>query len=74
MDITRGVEHTLSTGEGLTLPLGLFTTVKEAPTPGRGHAADTWAILEDSAASQGRTALKKAAPYETAHPTGNAGL
>ena len=34
MDITRGVEHTLSTGEGLTRPLGLFATVKEVPTLG----------------------------------------
>ena len=48
----RGVEHTLSTGEGLIRPLGLFATVKEAPTPVCGHAVDTWAIIEDVAPSQ----------------------
>ena len=46
MDITRGVEHTLSTIEGLARPLGLLATVKEAPTPGRGPAVDTWAMIE----------------------------
>ena len=64
MDITIGVEHTLSTGEGLPRPLGLFATVKEAPTAGRGHAADTWAIIEDSAPF--KAALSVANKYASA--------
>ena len=46
MDITSGVEHTLSTGEGLAGPLGLLATVKEAPTPGRGLEVYIWAMIE----------------------------
>ena len=58
--LTRGVEHTLPTGEGLVRPLGLFATVKEAPTPGRGLAVDMWAIIEDVAPSQAALSVASA--------------
>ena len=57
MDIIRGVEHTLSTGEGLAGPLGLIATVKEAPTPGRGLAVKTWAVIEETAPPTGSAGL-----------------
>ena len=44
--------HPLHWGGADSAP-GVDATVKEAPTPGCGHAVDTWAIMEENAPSDG---------------------